>query len=123
MNDITFAYKSTQKALADALEVTVSDLINGGDKMKKTILHAEVIKAAESLAVALSKFSSDPMYCSVTVFTKDVTCKCEGDPEGIPDYYSVRIHDAEDVEGERTFISESARVYYGEDGIRTVLKF
>lgn len=123
MSDITFSYKHTQKALADALGVTVNELVNGGGDMKNKILESEVRKAAESLAVALRKYTTEPMYCSLIIFTKDVTCKCDEDPEGIPDYYSFRVHEAEDVEEHYPTFSESARVYYDDEGIRYVIPF
>ena len=100
--------------------------------MKQEILVTEVRQAAEHLANVLNKYSDEPMYLSLAIFTKDKTVKCEDDPEGIPDYYSIRSYVA-DTEQEQTaddgfvpketVINESARVYYGEDGIRTVIPF
>ena len=99
--------------------------------MKNKILDTEIREAVEHLTAVLNKYSSDPMYLSVAIFTKDMTVKSEGDPEGIPDYYSIRAYVA-DTEYEQsddgfvpkeTVINESARVYCGEDGIKKVIPF
>lgn len=123
LNDISYSYKHTQKHLADALGVTVNDLINGGDNMKDKILESEVRKAAEHLALALRKYTKEPMYCSLTIFSRDITCKGDEDPEGIPDYYTFRVHEADDVEEIVPTFSESSRVYYDADGIKKVIPF
>ena len=127
-----YSYKKTQKRLAQALGVTVSELVKGGKRMKNKILEAEVRKAIEHLTAALHKYTDEPMYLSLAIFTKDKTVRTETDPEGIPDYYTVRSYVA-DTEQEHTaddffipketVIDESARVYYGEDGIRQVIPF
>ena len=100
--------------------------------MKNQLLRTEVLKAVEHLTMALNKYTDEPMYLSLAIFTKDKTVRAETDPEGIPDYYTVRSHVA-DTEHEHTaddffipketVIDESARVYYGEDGIRQVIPF
>lgn len=100
--------------------------------MKEQLLRTEVLKAVEHLTMALNTYTDEPMYLSLAIFTKDKTVRTETDPEGIPDYYTVRSYVA-DTEQEHTaddffvpketVIDESARVYYGEDGIRQVIPF
>ena len=119
-DSIEYAFKGTIKKLSKALGVTPRDLVKGGKRMKNKILYTEVTKAAEALSKALRAYTDEPMYLSVCVFTQDKTAICDGDPEGIPDYYSIRCHNADDIEGIVPTISESARVYYGEDGIKVV---
>ena len=128
-----FSHKKTQKKIADALGFTPNEIINGGESMKKKLIGAEVIRATEHLARLLRTYYPDPMYLSLAIFTKDNTAKSDGDPDGIPDYYSVRVHSSdteyeENIDNDtfvpkETLINETARVYYGEDGIRTVIPF
>lgn len=128
-----FSHKKTQKKIADALGFTVNEIANGGESMKRKLIEVEVRKAVEHLTNALNKYSPDPMYLSLSIFTRDETLKCDGDPDGTPDYYTVRSYVA-DTEYEEninrdgfvpkeTIINEAARVYYGEDGIRKVIPF
>ena len=126
------AQKSTQQKIAAVLGVSVSELVKGGKRMKNKILEAEVRKAIEHLTTALHKYTDEPMYLSLAIFTKDKTVRTETDPEGIPDYYTVRSyvadteqeHTADDLfVPKETVIDESARVYYGEEGIRQVIPF
>lgn len=113
----------TRKAIADALGITVKELLHGKN-LKTEILKTEIRKAAEHLANELRKYSAEPMYLDLCIFTRDAQAKTEEDNcEGLPDYYSIRCHEASDVEGILPTMSESARVYYGEDGIRTVIPF
>lgn len=128
-----FSHKKTQKKIANALGFTVNEIINGGEEMKRKIAEAEIKRGVEHIINALNKYSADPMYLSLSIFTKDNTLKCDGDPDGIPDYYTLRAY-ASDTEYDEsidkdvfvpkeTLINETARVYYGEDGIRTVIPF
>ncbi len=138
-----FAQKETQQKIATALGVTVRDIIYGKDldevsdeekaDMKRKIAEAEIKRGVEHILNALNKYSADPMYLSLSIFTKDNTLKCDGDPDGTPDYYTLRAY-ASDTEYDEsvdkdtfvpkeTLINEAARVYYGEDGIRTVIPF
>lgn len=113
----------TRKAIADALGITVKELLHGKN-LKTEILKTEIRKAAEHLANELRKYSAEPMYLDLCIFTHDAEAKTEEDNcEGLPDYYSIRCHEASDVEGILPTMSESARVYYGEDGIRQVIPF
>lgn len=113
----------TRKAIADALGITVKELLHGKD-FKTKILKTEIRKAAEHLANELRKYSAEPMYLDLCIFTHDAEAKTEEDNcEGLPDYYSIRCHEASDVEGIIPTMSESARVYYGEDGTRQVIPF
>ena len=121
---IEHAYKPTVQALAKALGVTPRDLVVGGKRMKNKILKTEVEKAAEHLCKCLREYTDEPMYLSMTVFTRDNTIKDEESDE-IPDYYSITLHNAdiEEVEDIILTLSESKRVFYGEDGIREVRPF
>ena len=113
----------TRKAIADALGITVKELLHGKN-LKTEILKKEIRKAAEHLANELRKYSAEPMYLDLCIFTHDAEAKTEEDNcEGLPDYYSIRCHEASDIEGIIPTMSESARVYYGEDGIRKVIPF
>lgn len=128
-----FSHKKTQQKIADALGFTVNEIANGGESMRRKLIEVEVRKAVEHLTNALNKYSANPMYLSLAIFTKDNTLKCDGDPDGTPDYYTVRSYVADteyeeniDRDGfvpKETIINEAARVYYGEDGIRTVIPF
>ena len=123
-NRLDTAYTYTKTALAEALGVSVCDLVKGGENMRKKILETEVTKAAEHLAKVLRDFSGEPMYMNITVFSRDVECKVDGDPDGLPDYYSIIVHDAdteydENPEGyipRSIELSKSGRIYYGDDG-------
>lgn len=113
----------TRKAIADALGITVKELLHGKN-LKTEILKTEIRKAAEHLENELRKYSAEPMYLDLCIFTHDAEAKTEEDNcEGLPDYYSIRCHEASDIEGIIPTMSESARVYYGEDGIRKVIPF
>ena len=138
-----FAQKATQQKIAAVLGVTVRDIIYGKEPdtkseeekadMRKKMAEAEIKKGVEHIINALNKYSADPMYLSLSIFTKDNTCKCDEDPGGIPDYYSLRAHTMdtdyeEDADRSRVvpmemLVNETARVYYGEDGIRQVIPF
>ena len=113
----------TRKAIADALGITVKELLHGKN-LKTEILKTEIRKAAEHLANELRKYSAEPMYLDLCIFTHDAEAKTEEDNcEGLPDYYSIRCHEASDIDGIIPTMSESARVYYGEDGIMKVIPF
>ena len=128
-----YSHKGNQQKIANALGFTVNEIINGGEEMKRKIAEAEIKRGVEHIINALNKYSTDPMYLSLAIFTRDNTLKCDGDPDGTPDYYSLRAHTMdtdyeEAADGDRVvpwevLINETARVYYGEDGIRTVIPF
>ena len=128
-----FSRKKTQKKIADALGFTPNEIINGGEEMKRKIAEAEIKRGVEHIMNALNKYSADPMYLSLAIFTRDNTLHCDGDPDGTPDFYSLRVHrsdteydesiDKDAFVPKETLINEAARVYYGEDGIRTVIPF
>lgn len=128
-----YCHKGNQQKIANALGFTVNEIINGGEEMKRKIAEAEIKRGVEHIMNALNKYSADPMYLSLAIFTKDNTLKCDGDPDGIPDFYSLRVHQSDTEYDEsidkdvfvpkETLINEAARVYYGEDGIRTVIPF
>jgi len=105
----------TRKRIAEALDITVHELIVGKD-FKSRVLHTEILKASEHLARLLRNYAKDPMYLNITIFTKDKEAKePEDNCEGLPDYYSIRCHEASDVEGIVPTMSESSRVYYRTD--------
>lgn len=118
----------TRKRIAEALDITVHELHVGKD-YKTKVLHSEIIKATEHLARLLRNYASDPMYLNLTIFTKDAEAKDpEDNCEGLPDYYAIRCHEANDIEGIVPTISESSRVYYktddtGEELIDKVFKY
>ena len=98
--------------------------------MKNKVLYTEVIKAAEGLARALRNYTDEPMYMHLAIFTRDEESHHEGDPDGLPDFYSLVVHSASEEYFEENLeptISTSARVYYKEskDGelIRTVIPY
>ena len=80
--------------------------------MKKNILYADVTKAIEDLALALRKYSSAPMYCNVTIVSRDAV----RDEDEAPDVYVVRLHEADGSTpiGSVT-ISESGLIFYDSD--------
>lgn len=105
----------TKKAIADALGITVKELLHGKD-FKTILVKTEIRKAAEHLARELRKYSAEPMYLDLCIFTRDAEAKTEEDNcEGLPDFYSIRCHEASDVEGIVPTMSESARMYYKDD--------
>ena len=100
-----FAQKETQRLIATALGVTVRDIVYGKDadpkseeekaEMKRKIAEAEIKRGVEHIINALNKYSADPMYLSLAIFTRDNTLKCDGDPDGTPDFYSLRVHQSD----------------------------
>jgi len=81
--------------------------------MKKRVLYTEITKAAEDLAAALRKFSSSPMYCNVSIVTRD---RIQDETEA-PDVYTLRVHkaDASDPVGDM-ILAESGLIYRTDDG-------
>ena len=122
-----YCHKGNQQKIANALGFTVNEIINGGEEMKRKIAETEIKRGVEHIINALNKYSADPLCCHIAIFTRDNICKCDGDPDGMPDFYSIRVHS--DTEHEKNIekdvfaFNETARVYYGEDGIRTVIPF
>ena len=125
LDTLEFVRKPTIAKLAKALDVTPRELVKGGKKMKDKILQTKVTQAAETLAKALRDYNGDEMILRVTVFTRDPECKEEGDPDGVPDFYSIVVHDA-NVDYDTpidTTLSASARIYYDDEGIRKVIPY
>lgn len=83
--------------------------------MKDKVLYGEVMKAAESLARALRAYTGEPMNCILTVFTRDQLIKTPGDPEGIPDYYSVLIRSTECEHYDDSTMKLVNKIYYSDD--------
>lgn len=124
LDSLDFVYKSTTEKLSKALGVTPRELVKGGKSMKKKILQTEVTRAAETLCNALRAYTDEPLYLRIAVFSRDKSVICDGDPDGVPDYYDVRVSEADfDPDNYDPIVSKSARVYYGEDGIRFVIPF
>lgn len=125
-NLIETAYKPTQQVIAAALGVTVRDLVQGGPNMKNKILEAEIETAIQRLTKALRKYSDEGLYLSFFAFTRDKDSVEDGDPQDVPDYYSIRVlkpfEDNEDIE---YIFKETGRIFYstvdGEEGIRKVI--
>lgn len=115
---IVSAYKKTQKRLADALGVTVNELVNGSDEMKEKIVYTEIKKAAENLALIMRKYYPEQIYVNVSMFTHD-NDRFETDPDSDHDYYSVTVTRwEEETESDMPLvpiISESGRIFYSED--------
>ena len=125
-NNIATAYKQTQKKLAEALGVSVHDLVGEGESMKNKILRSEIEKTTEYLASLMRRTTKEQLYLSVTIFTRDKESRSDEDPEGVPDFYSFRVNIFnEDFEPDFPLMSESQRIYYSEDdvGIRKVIPF
>lgn len=113
------AFKSTQMKIADALGVSVCDLVKGGKRMKDTILETEIKKATEHLARLLRNYSESELYLHVTIFTKDKECMDDDFKGEVPDYYSYRLNDLSvgEVDVGETLMTDSGRIYYaGVDG-------
>ena len=99
-----------------------------GKDFKTILVKTEIRKAAEHLARELRKYSAEPMYLNLCIFTRDAEAKTEEDNcEGLPDFYSIRCHEASDIDGIVPTMSESARMYYkddeGEEKIARVFKY
>lgn len=114
-DDLSFVYKKTQFKIAKALNVSVLDLLEGGIAMKKKILETEIQKHAEAIAVALRKYSSEQLYCHVTLFTYDELIN--NDKTNVPDYVDIVVHDFDENEEIGTVISTANLVYHGDEGI------
>lgn len=94
--------------------------------MKDKVLSSNVRKAVESLARALRNYTSEPMNCELSIYTRDTTVKTEDDPDGIPDSYSVLIRSSEVPRDEDSTFSEVKKIFYSDDefgteGIREVI--
>lgn len=129
---ISTARKSTQKIIADALGVTVAELTKGGKSMKDKILKAEVKTAVERLALTLRKYSSEPHYLSIAIFTQNKDARAEDFPGETPDsyVYNVQVANKAETRSELPFIpimSEDGRIFYttdeGTEGIRIVVPY
>lgn len=117
-NKIASAYKYTQKSLADALGVTVKELVKGSVEMKEKILETEIRNATERLALTVRKFYPEQVYVNVSLFTHDDDT-FESDPTDENDYYSITVTRTEkETESDMPLvpiISESGRIFYSED--------
>lgn len=86
--------------------------------MKDKVFYTKAVEMVESLARELRAYSAEPMYFSVSIFTRDEMCHHADDPEGIPDFYSFRF--CKDTQApdflDHGLGSKAARIYYSEDG-------
>ena len=121
------ARKDTQKRLADALNVTVRDLVNGSDETKEKIVYTEIKKAAENLASTIHRYYPEQVYVDVVLFTHEPS---EDYSEIIGkdiDFYSIKATIADSDSRVHfpvvPFISESGCIVYGEDRIDKVVPF
>jgi len=83
--------------------------------MKDKVLYGEVMKAAENLARALRAYTGEPMNCILSIFTRDQNVRTPGDPQGIPDYYSVLIRSAECEHYDDSTLKAVRKIYYCDD--------
>ena len=124
---MSHARKDTQKLLADALNVTVRELVKGSEEMKEKIVYTEVKKAAEHLASTIRKYYPEQIYVDVVLFTHENPDAYDDEVGKDIDYYSIRVTTADsdsDVELPVVpFISESGRIVYDDEGIRKVVPF
>lgn len=123
------AQKSTQLKIANALGLTVKELVGGGDKVKNKVIQAEIARATEHLARLLRNYSDKELYLHITLFTKDKECaETEND---IPDYFSYRLANLvpEDSDGDiaETICKQDGLIHYtnvdGEEFIRSVVPY
>lgn len=118
--DISRSFNYTQRAIANALGITVSELVNGGDEMKNKILETEIRKHAEALAVALRKYTDVPIYFHLSVMTRDNVT----DEPDTPDYYDFVVHELDEDFGEiKNMTSKAYLIHYGEEGITKTVPF
>lgn len=81
--------------------------------MKNKTLYTEITKAAEDMAKALRNYSGAPMYCSVSIVTRDSI----QDEKEAPDVYTLRVHEAGGSEPVGNMIlAESGLIYRDEEG-------
>ena len=121
------AHRDTQKKIADALGVTVRDLVKGSSTMKNKLIEAEIKKATEHLARLLRNYSDSELYFHLTLFTKDTQCADDDMPGEVPDFYSYRLADLKEEEDGKTIMTDSGRIYYadvdGEEYIKKVMSY
>lgn len=96
-NTYQFAQKNTQIKIADALGVTVREIIEGESIMKQKLVETEVTQAVEHLASVLRKNYKEPMHLHMTIFTRDAI-GLRGETNNKPDYFDIRVGDGADLE-------------------------
>ena len=89
--------------------------------MKDKILESEIRKHAEALAVALRKYTNEPLYLRLTLFTRDV--QVADDKEHVPDFCDLVCHAYDDTEEVNPFVSQAYLIYHGEEGISKTTPF
>lgn len=89
--------------------------------MKDKILETEIRKHAEALSVALRKYTEEPLYLRLTLFTRD--SQVTDDKEHVPDFCDFICHTYDDTEEVDPIVSQSFLIHYGEEGIKEVSPF
>ena len=124
---MSHARKDTQKSLADALNVTVRELVKGSEEMKEKIVYTEIKKAAEHLASVIRKYYPEQIYVDVVLFTHENPEDYDDNPTNDLDYYSIRATMTDSKFNDDLpvipFLSESGRIYYDDEEIRKVVPF
>ena len=89
--------------------------------MKDKILETEIRKHAEALSVALRKYTDEPLYLRLTLFTRD--SQVTDDKEHVPDFCDLVCHAYDDTEEVDPIVSQAFLIHYGDDGIRKIEPF
>lgn len=79
--------------------------------MKDKILETEIRQHAEALSVALRKYTDAPLYCHLTIFTRDK------DESECPDYCDINVHTIDEETQEFLFVvSQSYLIHHNDEG-------
>ena len=79
--------------------------------MKDKILETEIRQHAEAISKALRKYSSEPLYCHLTIFTRD------NDESECPDYCDINVHTVDEATEEFVFIvSQAYLIHHNDEG-------
>ena len=94
--------------------------------MKDKVLRSAVTEAVEKLTRALRNYTDEPMSCFLSVFTRDEEIKADGEPDTIPDSYSVTVRSGCVEPGSDPTLRMMCKIYYsddefGQESIRTVI--
>ena len=89
--------------------------------MKDKILETEIRKHAEALSVALRKYTNEPLYLRLTLFTRD--SQVTDDKEHVPDFCDLVCHAYDDTEEVDPIVSQAFLIHHGDDGISKTESF
>ena len=89
--------------------------------MKDKILETEIRKHAEALSVALRKYTDEPLYLRLTLFTRD--SQVTDDKEHVPDFCDLVCHTYDDTEEVDPIVSQAFLIHHGDDGISKTTPF